>query len=473
MKKRCQAENPECGLETGTSIFNGSLKCIKCDVCCAEPGFCRECKCVLCGKVIKTFSKDNFIFRCHQRISEAGVCGHASHMDCALNAKMAEVVAHCGIDMEYLCRRCDKKTDLKGLVTHMLADLGVQNMRSYAQSNLIPTLWNDQGTLCDDNATGISETLVLRALEKIQSGEDIREVLRELCDRYNLEQENEALQREASLDQWLPSISSTANHISALPSPSDLQSNPVNGTSPVTSSRSCEIADPNNSSTHTGESVDPLTKQCASHHSLKGTKDAEDKDKQADSLTSSIAMEKVQKHLVFKDPEKSEVETFAAPEAPVAFDSTMSDLPSGESRGTRLAETSNDAMIQTMAEITSKAPDTTPIAPGALSHTPELLDSQYDSDIKDALKKLKERQKRKFSMKRDRLLALKNDLLNQHQELELARHDLVRQAPTMSLESVNALIKKISALAACMERQKMSFEAMLWSCETKGIDTEG
>lgn len=92
-----------------------------CDVCCSEPGFCRECCCILCCKPIDlAFGGYSFI-RCEAAVHDNLICGHAAHVNCALRSYMAGTVGgSVGLDTEYYCRRCDTRTDLTKHVLSLL-----------------------------------------------------------------------------------------------------------------------------------------------------------------------------------------------------------------------------------------------------------------------------------------------------------------------------------------------------------------
>lgn len=86
---------------------------ISCDICCSEPGFCRDCCCILCSKPIE-FSNEglNFI-KCEAPMLNMFICGHVAHIHCALRAHLAgKVSGTIDLDVQYFCRRCDNKTDL-------------------------------------------------------------------------------------------------------------------------------------------------------------------------------------------------------------------------------------------------------------------------------------------------------------------------------------------------------------------------
>ncbi|GMH08435.1 hypothetical protein Nepgr_010275 [Nepenthes gracilis] len=92
-----------------------------CDVCCSEPGFCRDCCCILCCKTINSASGDYSFIRCEVKTNEGLICGHIAHINCALRSYMAGTVGgSIGLDAEYYCRRCDSKTDLVQHVKRLL-----------------------------------------------------------------------------------------------------------------------------------------------------------------------------------------------------------------------------------------------------------------------------------------------------------------------------------------------------------------
>lgn len=103
------------GNELCTSVKDNDYqqKVKDCDICCNEPGFCRDCCCILCcGTVDSAFGGFSFI-RCRAVLEEDLTCGHVAHLECALRAYMAGTVGgNIGLDAEYYCRRCDNKTDL-------------------------------------------------------------------------------------------------------------------------------------------------------------------------------------------------------------------------------------------------------------------------------------------------------------------------------------------------------------------------
>ncbi|KAL6526574.1 hypothetical protein OROGR_015664 [Orobanche gracilis] len=115
-KPRCKAGNKFCS-SLNARDDSVSSRFVFCDICCEEPGFCRDCCCILCCRV---FDKAYSYIRCEANV-EGSTCGHSCHVDCALRAYMAGTVGgSIGLDAEYYCRRCDSKTDLVSYVTNLL-----------------------------------------------------------------------------------------------------------------------------------------------------------------------------------------------------------------------------------------------------------------------------------------------------------------------------------------------------------------
>ena len=78
--------------------------------------------------------------RCFARLPGAEFCGHGAHLKCALDCQMAGVVKPLGLNMEYICRRCDQKTDLREHVVHLLDALKYTNSRASVEENLTMAL---------------------------------------------------------------------------------------------------------------------------------------------------------------------------------------------------------------------------------------------------------------------------------------------------------------------------------------------
>ncbi|XP_077247724.1 CDPK adapter, putative (DUF1423) isoform X2 [Tasmannia lanceolata] len=115
----CKAGNKMCALQVQAQSC--SFPAMDCDVCCSETGFCRDCCCILCCKTIDWAYGGYSFIRCEARVNENYICGHVAHVNCALRSYMAGTVGgSIGLDVEYYCRRCDKKTDLFLHVTRLL-----------------------------------------------------------------------------------------------------------------------------------------------------------------------------------------------------------------------------------------------------------------------------------------------------------------------------------------------------------------
>lgn len=88
------------------------LLVMPCDICCAEPNFCRECCCILCCKTVDSKYGGYSYIKCQAKVGDK-ICGHAGHIECALRCYIAGTVGgSIGLDAEYFCRRCDGRTDL-------------------------------------------------------------------------------------------------------------------------------------------------------------------------------------------------------------------------------------------------------------------------------------------------------------------------------------------------------------------------
>lgn len=171
---KCKIGNENCGLHLGESLALGAIGVMPCDVCCSEPDFCRECLCILCGKTMKCGYSAYTSVRCFARLSGAEFCGHAAHLMCALECQLAGVVKPLGLDMEYVCRRCDQKTDLRGHVVRLIDSLRYTNCRFSVEKNLGTALQIIQGTK-DGGAKRLIQ-LLQTAIQMMYKGGDIREV---------------------------------------------------------------------------------------------------------------------------------------------------------------------------------------------------------------------------------------------------------------------------------------------------------
>ncbi|KAF1865784.1 hypothetical protein Lal_00021785 [Lupinus albus] len=106
----CKARNQCCiSLNLEKKKYQSAMPC---DICCVEPGFCRDCCCILCCKTVDSAYDDYSYIKCQVKFGD-DICGHIAHMECALRARMAGTIGgSIGLDAEYYCRRCDGKTDM-------------------------------------------------------------------------------------------------------------------------------------------------------------------------------------------------------------------------------------------------------------------------------------------------------------------------------------------------------------------------
>ncbi|XP_031474763.1 protein OBERON 2 [Nymphaea colorata] len=116
-QKVCRAGNASCSARSFPPT-------VDCDVCCAEPSFCRDCCCILCGSPVDFSLGSSCFIRCEARSLGGGaagpVCGHVSHVRCTIASRLGGSVESVGVDVGYYCRRCDQRTDLVAHVYNML-----------------------------------------------------------------------------------------------------------------------------------------------------------------------------------------------------------------------------------------------------------------------------------------------------------------------------------------------------------------
>ncbi|XP_057816572.2 uncharacterized protein LOC131029913 isoform X1 [Cryptomeria japonica] len=168
----CKAGNPKCGIETHK---NKSLKAMNCDICCIEFGFCRECSCILCGKTTDQSEGEYTSIRCEGKLNEEFVCGHVAHLECALLCHMAGVERSIGLDVEYYCRRCDKKTDLMMHIVGLLRASGCLKIRADVEKNLSIALRILQGTR--KTARRSLHNVINSAVQKLHSGMNLEDIV--------------------------------------------------------------------------------------------------------------------------------------------------------------------------------------------------------------------------------------------------------------------------------------------------------
>ncbi|KAH9300317.1 hypothetical protein KI387_011900, partial [Taxus chinensis] len=171
VKRTCNAGNMKCFLETGKGKFS---KPMDCDICCVESGFCRECSCILCGKCVDHDLEEYYFIQCQEKLSDEFTCGHVAHLECAIICQTGGVVRSIGLDVEYYCRRCDKKTDLLKHVLGLITTPGSGKLRSDVENSLNLALRLIQGT--QQTRCRSLENLIQSALKKLQSGMELQDI---------------------------------------------------------------------------------------------------------------------------------------------------------------------------------------------------------------------------------------------------------------------------------------------------------
>ncbi|KAK6929948.1 Oberon, PHD finger domain [Dillenia turbinata] len=132
----CKAGNKTCCSVT-TEERSPPATAMPCDVCCSEPGFCRDCCCILCCKTVDSSHGGYSFIKCKAAATEGYICGHVAHLDCALRSFMAGTVGGTiGLDAEYYCRRCDARTDLTPHVAELLKTCEAINTRENVEKIL-------------------------------------------------------------------------------------------------------------------------------------------------------------------------------------------------------------------------------------------------------------------------------------------------------------------------------------------------
>ena len=133
---KCKAGNKMCDSLILEEVEKYS-PAMPCDICCSEPGFCRDCCCILCCKMVSSAYGGYSFIKCQVKIGE-GICGHVAHMECALRSRMAGTVGRSiGLDAEYHCRRCDGRTDLISHVNKLLQTCNAIDLDDEIQKKIL------------------------------------------------------------------------------------------------------------------------------------------------------------------------------------------------------------------------------------------------------------------------------------------------------------------------------------------------
>ncbi|XP_028773520.1 protein OBERON 1 isoform X2 [Neltuma alba] len=116
----CQARNKNCDSLTSAVEKAKYLPDLPCDIFCNKPGFCHDCCCILCCKTVDSTYGGYSYIKCQVKVGDY-ICGHIAHVYCAIRCYMAGTVGgSVGLDVEYLCRHCDARTDLISHATELL-----------------------------------------------------------------------------------------------------------------------------------------------------------------------------------------------------------------------------------------------------------------------------------------------------------------------------------------------------------------
>ncbi|KAJ7980028.1 Protein OBERON 1-like [Quillaja saponaria] len=170
----CKAGNKACN-SLIVEENQKSLPAMPCDICCNETGFCRECCCILCGKTVNTASGGYSYIKCQEKVSGNYICGHVAHVDCALRSCMAGTLeGNIGMDAEYYCRRCDRRTDMVSHVKRLLLtveSIGSQDDTEKILNLAVRLLSGSQKTIAKELLSHIS-----LAISKLKYGAHFEDI---------------------------------------------------------------------------------------------------------------------------------------------------------------------------------------------------------------------------------------------------------------------------------------------------------
>ncbi|XP_022874997.1 protein OBERON 2 isoform X2 [Olea europaea var. sylvestris] len=171
----CKAGNRVCNSLSATEDSVSDV--MSCDICCSEPGFCRDCCCILCCKTIKMAFGGYSNIRCEAKI-DGYFCGHSAHIECALRAYMAGTVGGTiGLETEYYCRRCDSRTDLVLHVERLL-----QKCKSVDSRDDIEKILNVGICILRGSEKTSGKQLlhhIEMAMEKLRNGTELEDIWKE------------------------------------------------------------------------------------------------------------------------------------------------------------------------------------------------------------------------------------------------------------------------------------------------------
>ncbi|KAG8098133.1 hypothetical protein GUJ93_ZPchr0013g36854 [Zizania palustris] len=169
----CKARNNLCKLER--EGFIESSPAHDCVICSRNPGFCRECCCIFCRRVVDySFGGYSYI-KCEAVLEENYICGHVAHLECAHRSFMVGTVGgSIDLDVQYLCRLCDNKTNLMMHVEELLETCKSLQSRDEIEPILITGSYLLRGS-GQMKARSLAK-YVRSAMAKLKRGVDLAEV---------------------------------------------------------------------------------------------------------------------------------------------------------------------------------------------------------------------------------------------------------------------------------------------------------
>ncbi|KAL3505931.1 hypothetical protein ACH5RR_031313 [Cinchona calisaya] len=167
----CKAGNKSCSSLVATGSSSGVMFC---DICCSEPGFCRDCCCILCCKTISLAHDGYSYIRC-EALVKGNTCGHIAHINCGLRAYLAGTVGGTiGLDAEYYCRRCDSRSDLVSHVTKL-----IKTCESLGSRDDIEMILNVGKSILHGSERASAEQLlhhISSVMVKLRNGADLEDI---------------------------------------------------------------------------------------------------------------------------------------------------------------------------------------------------------------------------------------------------------------------------------------------------------
>ncbi|KAG4921104.1 hypothetical protein AAZX31_18G112600 [Glycine max] len=174
---KCKARNKKC-----TSLVLEEIEkyspAMPCDICCSEPGFCRDCCCILCCKTVSSaYGGYNYI-KCQVNVG-GGICGHVAHMECALRCLLAgKVGGSIGLDAQYHCRRCDGRTDMISHVNNLIQTCRAADLDAEIRKKIL----NLGACLLRGSQKPVAKELLCRielAISKLKCGTNLEDIWKE------------------------------------------------------------------------------------------------------------------------------------------------------------------------------------------------------------------------------------------------------------------------------------------------------